>query len=98
VGVKEMGKQMMMYGADTQLERLTKLGDSLEKINAAIDWEIFHKPKRKPNGLTKADKEARKSDDNPRRRRLKTRKGSPVTGGAFSIALLDYLISRFFTI
>jgi hypothetical protein len=47
VEVKEMGKQMMMYGADTQLERLTKLGDPLEKINAAIDWEIFRAPIRR---------------------------------------------------
>jgi IS5 family transposase len=45
--VKEMGKQMMMYGADTQLERLTKLGNPLEKINAAIDWEIFRAPIRR---------------------------------------------------
>ncbi|MDR3020261.1 MAG: IS5 family transposase [Treponema sp.] len=33
-----------MYGADLQLERLSKLGDPLEKLNAAIDWEIFRKP------------------------------------------------------
>ena len=36
-----MGKQIFMFGADKQLERLSKLGDPLEKINAAIDWEIF---------------------------------------------------------
>ena len=33
-----------MYGADIQLERLSKLGDPLEKLNAAVDWEIFRKP------------------------------------------------------
>jgi len=37
----KMGKQMIMYGADVQLDRLTKLGDPLERVNAAIDWEIF---------------------------------------------------------
>lgn len=36
-----MLKQIQMFGADTQLERLTKLGDPLEKINAIIDWEMF---------------------------------------------------------
>ena len=39
-----MGKQLMMCGVDLQLERLSKLGDPLEKLNAAIDWEIFRKP------------------------------------------------------
>ena len=39
-----MGKQMIMFGADIQLERLTKLGDPLERIDAAIDWEIFRAP------------------------------------------------------
>ena len=34
-------KQMNLYGVETQLERLTKLGDPLEKINKVIDWEIF---------------------------------------------------------
>ena len=36
-----MMKQIMLNGADIQLERLSKLGDTLEKINAAIDWEMF---------------------------------------------------------
>ena len=36
-----MGKQINMMGADVQLDRLTKLGDPLEKINETIDWEIF---------------------------------------------------------
>ena len=39
-----MKKQLMLYGADTQLERLSKLGDPPEKINAAIDWEMFRTP------------------------------------------------------
>ena len=39
-----MSKQIMLNGADIQLERLTKLGDPLEGINAAIDWEIFRAP------------------------------------------------------
>jgi len=42
-----MGKQTMLFGADLQLERLSKMGDYLEKINEAIDWEIFRKPIRK---------------------------------------------------
>jgi len=33
-----------MYGANTQLERLTKMGDPLEKINNTINWEIFREP------------------------------------------------------
>jgi len=36
-----MGKQMVFEGAEIQLERLSKLGDPLEKINETIDWEIF---------------------------------------------------------
>ena len=39
---------------------------SVAKMNAMILMEkigLTHKPKRKPNGITKADKEARKSDD-----------------------------------
>ena len=32
-----MSMQMIMFGADIQLERLSKLGDPLERINAAID-------------------------------------------------------------
>jgi len=42
-----MRKQLMMFGADVQLERLTKLGDPLEKLNEAINWEIFRAPIRK---------------------------------------------------
>jgi len=34
-------KQIHLNGAETQLERLTKLGDPLEKINTVINWEIF---------------------------------------------------------
>jgi len=36
-----MGKQLIMNGADVQLDRLSKLGDPLERINETIDWEIF---------------------------------------------------------
>ena len=39
---------------------------SVLKMNAMIPMEeigISHRPRRKPNGITKADKEARKSDD-----------------------------------
>ena len=39
-----MYKQIILNGGDIQLERLTKLGDPLEGINAAIDWEIFREP------------------------------------------------------
>ena len=42
-----MGNQVIMFGADVQLARLTKLGDPLEKRNAAVDWEIFRVPIRK---------------------------------------------------
>jgi len=36
-----MGKQINLLGADIQLERISKLGDPLEKINATINWEVF---------------------------------------------------------
>jgi len=36
-----MAKQINMLGAEIQLERLSKLGDPLEKINETIDWESF---------------------------------------------------------
>lgn len=36
-----MAKQIYLFGADTQLSRLSKLGDPLEKINETIDWESF---------------------------------------------------------
>ena len=49
----KMQKQVMMYGADIQLERLSKLGDPLEKVNAAINWEIFREPIR--SRIRKAD-------------------------------------------
>jgi len=43
----KMKKQIMIDGAEIQLERLSKMGDVLEKINAAIDWEIFREPIRR---------------------------------------------------
>ena len=43
----------MVAEAELQLARLSKMGDSLEKINASIEWEIFRGPIqrriRKPN-------------------------------------------------
>ncbi len=42
-----MGKQLIMYGAEIQLERISKLGDPLEKLNDSIDWEIFRAPIKK---------------------------------------------------
>ena len=36
-----MNKQMHLFGTETQLERLSKLGDPLVKINELIDWEMF---------------------------------------------------------
>ena len=33
--------QLHLSGAETQLERISKIGDPLEKINSVIDWEIF---------------------------------------------------------
>jgi len=42
-----MGKQIHLNGAEVQLERLSKLGDPLERIEATIDWEMFRAPIRK---------------------------------------------------
>ena len=36
-----MSRQLFLNGADLQLERISKMGDPLEKINATIDWEMF---------------------------------------------------------
>ena len=36
-----MEEQMQLDGVRTQLERLSKMGDPLEKINAVINWELF---------------------------------------------------------
>lgn len=36
-------KQIHLYGTETQLERLEKLGDPLVKINKVINWEMFRK-------------------------------------------------------
>lgn len=33
-----------MFAEDNRLEKLSKLGDHLEKLNASIDWGIFVKP------------------------------------------------------
>jgi IS5 family transposase len=37
-------RQLRLFGTETQLERLTKLGDPLLKLNAVIDWEMFREP------------------------------------------------------
>jgi len=42
-----MLKQKILDGVELQLARLSKMGDSLEKINEIIDWEIFRSPIRK---------------------------------------------------
>jgi len=42
-----MGKQLNILGADVQLGRLSKLGDPLERIKEAIDWNIFRSPIRR---------------------------------------------------
>ena len=52
-GVKKVGKQIILFGAEMQLARLSKMGDSLEKINEVIDWEIFRAPIR--NRIRKTD-------------------------------------------
>ena len=36
-------KQIQLYGTESQLERLEKLGDPLVKINKVINWEMFRK-------------------------------------------------------
>jgi hypothetical protein len=43
-------KQLRLFGAETQLERLSKLGDPLEKAKELIDWEMFRglPPGRRP--------------------------------------------------
>ena len=33
--------QIYLSGVETQLERISKLGDPLERINSVIDWELF---------------------------------------------------------
>ena len=34
-------KQLGMFDEENRLEKLSKLGDSLEKLNSAVDWEHF---------------------------------------------------------
>lgn len=36
--------QMNLFGAETQLEKLSKLGDPLEKIDKLVNWEMFRSP------------------------------------------------------
>ena len=54
----------MLHGNISRWQMLCWI--SVTKMNAMILMEeigLTHKPKRKPNGIAKADKEARKSDD-----------------------------------
>jgi IS5 family transposase len=37
-------KQIALFGTETQLKKITELGDPLVKINDKIDWEIFREP------------------------------------------------------
>ncbi len=39
-----MKQQKGFFDESYRLERLTELGDSLEKLNSVIDWEIFREP------------------------------------------------------
>jgi len=48
-----VGKGKIVNGAEQQLARLSKMGDSLERINETIEWEIFREPIRKR--IRKAD-------------------------------------------
>jgi len=48
-----MGKEIIVDGLEQQLARLSKMGDSLEKIERVIEWEIFRSPIRKR--IRKAD-------------------------------------------
>jgi hypothetical protein len=34
----------LLFGVETQLEKLTKMGDPFIKINEIINWERFRKP------------------------------------------------------
>jgi len=34
-------KQVKLFGVETQIGRLTRLGDPLKKINELVDWEMF---------------------------------------------------------
>ena len=33
--------QISLYDGENRLEKITKLGDSLEQLNAIVDWEVF---------------------------------------------------------
>ncbi|MCL2150305.1 MAG: hypothetical protein FWH51_05230 [Dehalococcoidia bacterium] len=39
-----MNKQMHLFGTETQLEKISKPGGPLLKINELIDWEMFRSP------------------------------------------------------
>ena len=51
------------YTSETYRQALSKYG-IIQSMNSVMDEiGLVHRPKRKPNGITKADREARKSDD-----------------------------------
>jgi len=39
-----MNKQKYLFGTDFRLEKVSKLGDPLMKLNSLIDWEAFRAP------------------------------------------------------
>jgi len=45
--------QMLLFGVETQLKKLTKMGDQLEAMKEKIDWELFRE---------KIEKAIRKAD------------------------------------
>ena len=60
--------RVRMYQALRYQKEVGKLDDIKIPCEATVrsvmeQINLIHKPKRKPNGITKADREARKSDD-----------------------------------
>jgi IS5 family transposase len=44
IGDAKMNNQQHLFSVEFQLEKLSRLGDQLLKINKAINWEIFRQP------------------------------------------------------
>ena len=61
-----MAKNQRTYDHEYKVQAV-KLAQEMGSAAAARELGISHKPKRKPNGITKADRNARKSDDLLRR-------------------------------
>ncbi len=59
---------------------------------------LVHKPKRKPNGITKADKEARKSDDLLKRDFISDKPIHHCLHSLMSVMLFAWLINTLFTL